>query len=138
MTVQLRETIQRLVVGYVNNKKRIQRGAIAVAVISLSWRLYNTFHNKSNNTDAPRRKGKKKRVSGDVDALFLARIAKLFKIIIPGVSSKEFWLLGLFSGFLVGRTALSLYVAELDGRITAALVQGQGKQFLKNIVFWML
>ncbi|KAI8915683.1 ABC transporter transmembrane region 2-domain-containing protein [Gorgonomyces haynaldii] len=44
----------------------------------------------------------------------------------------------MFSGFLVGRTALSLYVAELDGRITSALVQGQGKQFLKNILYWMI
>ncbi|KAI8996014.1 ABC transporter transmembrane region 2-domain-containing protein [Gaertneriomyces semiglobifer] len=73
----------------------------------------------------------------DVDALFFKRLARLLKIIIPGVSSKEFWLLNLFSGFLLGRTVLSLYIAELDGRIVSALVRGQGKAFLKYIVYWM-
>ena len=48
------------------------------------------------------KRGKKKRISGDVDAVFLARISRIFRIIIPGFTSKEFWLLCLFSGFLVG------------------------------------
>jgi ATP-binding cassette subfamily D (ALD) long-chain fatty acid import protein len=51
---------------------------------------------------------KKKRISGDVDAVFLARITRIFRIIIPGFTSKEFWLLCLFSGFLVGRQPFSL------------------------------
>lgn len=44
----------------------------------------------------------------------------------------------LFSAFLLGRTALSLFVANLDGRITSALVRGQGSLFLRNIVLWMI
>ncbi|KAL2912361.1 ATP-binding cassette long-chain fatty acid transporter pxa2 [Polyrhizophydium stewartii] len=84
-----------------------------------------------------RRKGKGG-VRAEVDAVFLQRIARILRIIIPGVSSKEFWLLNLFSGFLVGRTILSLYIAELDGRIVSALVRGQGRQFLLHIVYWML
>jgi ATP-binding cassette subfamily D (ALD) long-chain fatty acid import protein len=83
-------------------------------------------------------KKRSRQVSANVDSVFIARFKRLLAIIIPGVSSKEFLLLCLFSGFLVGRTALSLFVAELDGRITSALVRGQGREFLRNIAFWML
>lgn len=41
------------------------------------------------------------------------------------------------SCFLVLRTMLSLYVADLDGRIVSALVRGQGRLFLLRIVGWM-
>lgn len=74
---------------------------------------------------------------GQVDRLFFARLKKLISIIIPGWSSKEFLILNLFSGFLVLRTLLSLYVADLDGRIVSALVRGQKKTFLYNILMWM-
>ena len=41
------------------------------------------------------------------------------------------------SCFLVLRTMLSLYVADLDGRIVSALVRGQGRLFLLRIAGWM-
>ncbi|KAJ3129591.1 hypothetical protein HK101_005208 [Irineochytrium annulatum] len=62
---------------------------------------------------------------------------RLLKIIIPGVASKEFLILNLFSGFLVARTFLSIFVAQLDGAIVSALVGGQGKLFLIRIGYWM-
>ena len=58
-----------------------------------------------------------------VDAVFFARLWKLLKIIMPGVLSPEFWLLGLHSGFLVARTWLSVVVANLDGRLVKNLVR---------------
>lgn len=42
------------------------------------------------------------------------------------------------SFFLVLRTLISLRVAEMDGAIVKALVKGNGKEFLKRIVWWML
>jgi hypothetical protein len=54
--------------------------------------------------------------------VFFARLSKLLKIVIPGVNSKEFWMLMLHTGFLIFRTVLSVYVAELDGRIVSDLV----------------
>ena len=42
------------------------------------------------------------------------------------------------SFFLVLRTLISVRVAEMDGAIVKALVKGNGKEFLKRIVWWML
>lgn len=42
------------------------------------------------------------------------------------------------SVFLVLRTLLSLYVAELDGQLVSSLVRGKGKAFLKGLVWWQL
>lgn len=42
------------------------------------------------------------------------------------------------TGFLVIRTLISLYVAELDGKLVSALVRGKGKDFLVGILWWMV
>ena len=51
-----------------------------------------------------------------VDALFYKRFAKLIRIVIPGIRSREALLLVTHSGLLIFRTAISLYVAALDGK----------------------
>lgn len=56
---------------------------------------------------------------------------------IPGVRSKEARLIVTHTVFLVVRTLISLYVAELDGRLVSALVRGKGKEFLGGVVWWM-
>ena len=50
------------------------------------------------------------------DPLFHTRLKKLLRIVIPSLRSREAAMLALHSMFLVARTGLSLYVAELDGR----------------------
>lgn len=57
---------------------------------------------------------------------------------IPGWRSKEFRLLISHSFFLVIRTLISLYVAELDGKLVSSLVRGKGKEFFRGIVWWMI
>lgn len=53
---------------------------------------------------------------GKVDAVFYARLKRLLRIVIPSIRSKEALLLAMHSAFLVFRTVLSLYVADLDGK----------------------
>lgn len=51
-----------------------------------------------------------------VDAIFYSRLSRILKIVIPGIRSKEALLLLMHSSLLVFRTAISLYVAALDGK----------------------
>lgn len=69
---------------------------------------------------------------------FFRNLFRLLKIVIPGVKSREMRLLVSHSVFLVVRTLISLYVAELDGKLVSSLVRGKGKDFLWNIVWWMV
>ncbi|KAF1977800.1 hypothetical protein BU23DRAFT_550475 [Bimuria novae-zelandiae CBS 107.79] len=68
---------------------------------------------------------------------FFKNLLRLLKICIPGWKSKEFRLLISHSVFLVLRTMISLYVAELDGKLVSSLVRGKGKDFLWGLVWWM-
>ncbi|KAI9820743.1 MAG: hypothetical protein M1827_005113 [Pycnora praestabilis] len=69
---------------------------------------------------------------------FFKNLLRLLKIVIPGWKSKELRLLISHSVFLVVRTLISLYVAELDGRLVSNLVRGKGREFLVGIVWWMI
>jgi ATP-binding cassette subfamily D (ALD) long-chain fatty acid import protein len=69
--------------------------------------------------------------------VFFDRLNRILAIVIPSIRSKEASLLVLHSAFLLFRTLLSLYVADLDGRIVAALVRRQGRTFLLRILAWM-
>lgn len=82
------------------------------------------------------KKGKAPRV--EVDALFFERLRAILKIVIPGARSKEAMLLLMHTAFLILRTIISLYVAELDGRIVSAFVRSRTRDFLKGIATWML
>ncbi|KAK7518540.1 ABC transporter transmembrane region 2-domain-containing protein [Phyllosticta citriasiana] len=68
---------------------------------------------------------------------FFRNLFRLLKIVIPGWRSKELRLLISHTVFLVLRTLISLYVAELDGKLVSNLVRGRGKDFLTGLVWWM-
>jgi ATP-binding cassette subfamily D (ALD) long-chain fatty acid import protein len=51
-----------------------------------------------------------------VDAVFYQRLARILRLVIPGLRSKEALLLVMHSSLLIFRTAISLYVAALDGK----------------------
>lgn len=72
-----------------------------------------------------------------VDAQFWQRLRRILAIVVPSSHSKEASLLLLHSAFLLFRTALSLYVAALDGKIVSALVHGQPWVFVKRIALWL-
>ena len=54
---------------------------------------------------------------------FFRNLRKLLGIVLPGVWSKEFGLLGAHSLTLVARTFLSIYVAGLEGRMVKHIVK---------------
>lgn len=73
---------------------------------------------EASSDTVPSTKGKAgdkpKRVQ--IDAVFYARLRKILRIVIPGIRSKEAMLLIMHSCLLVFRTAISIYVANLDGK----------------------
>lgn len=73
----------------------------------------------------------------EINREFFKNLLRLLKIVIPGWKSKELKLLISHSFFLVIRTFISLYVAELDGKLVSSLVRGKGKDFFLGIVWWM-
>jgi ATP-binding cassette subfamily D (ALD) long-chain fatty acid import protein len=69
---------------------------------------------------------------------FFRNLLRLLKIVIPGWRSQELRLLISHSVFLIVRTLLSLYVAELDGKLVSYLVRGKGREFLLGLIWWMV
>ena len=51
-----------------------------------------------------------------VDAVFYQRLSRILRLVIPSLRSKEALLLVMHSSLLIFRTAISLYVAALDGK----------------------
>ena len=60
-------------------------------------------------------------VNAHVNRLFFKRLFHLLQILIPSIWSKEFMWLALHSTALVVRTFLSIYVADLDGRMVSSI-----------------
>jgi ATP-binding cassette, subfamily D (ALD), peroxisomal long-chain fatty acid import protein len=113
--VQLHPVIVTLMSRYSANKPKIQRGFLGFILAVVAWKLRSGLStSKQPKTtskptgeeviaEGPSKKGRrgKSRIVGAVDSVFFARFKRIFKIIVPGPTSKEFWLLTLFSGFLV-------------------------------------
>ncbi|ORE09286.1 hypothetical protein BCV72DRAFT_66342 [Rhizopus microsporus var. microsporus] len=96
-------------VPYINNifrqygkyRTTIQRSIIFVLILrsTLSIRRLILAMKKKETTKAPKESGtRKKKV--EVDVVFFRQLYKLLQIVMPGLRSKEFWLLVLHSGFL--------------------------------------
>ena len=65
-----------------------------------------------------------------VNKEFFKNLKWLLKIMIPRLWSKEFGLLFLHTLSLISRTFLSIYVAQLDGRIVKTIVQRDVRKFV--------
>ena len=90
---------------------------------------------KQRNVTKP---SKKKHNSPSLNAAFLKQLLKLLRISIPGLWTTEFVLLVAHTLSLVSRTFLSIYVAQLDGRLVKSIVEGNVPRFLTLIVNWIL
>ncbi|KAI0395647.1 ABC transporter transmembrane region 2-domain-containing protein [Xylariaceae sp. FL0594] len=145
----IKSAVSRLVQLYVSNRTRISRAVYLTLFLALANRIRHAISEQkaaSAREAAKRRSGttssdgqdasSKKKV--ELNREFFRSLLSLLKIVIPGTGSKEARMLFSHSFFLVIRTLISLKVAEMDGAIVKALVKGNGKEFLKRIVWWML
>ncbi|KAF1808808.1 hypothetical protein P152DRAFT_462207 [Eremomyces bilateralis CBS 781.70] len=134
---------------YLKNRTRISRTVFLTLFIALTYRIRNAISEQKAASTRPAEGSlsagtgagageatQRKRV--EINLEFFKNLLRLLKIVIPGWKSKELRLLISHSIFLVLRTLLSLYVAELDGKIVSSIVRGKGKEFLKGLVWWMV
>ncbi|CAG8491725.1 510_t:CDS:2, partial [Dentiscutata heterogama] len=124
---KIRQLIERIWNIYKNNRTTLGWSIWIFSVYFLYVRNRNSpkkkrITNEQESTAETANEGEKPKSSKvEVDSVFFERLKKLLRIIIPGIRSKELWLLIIHSFFLVFRTILSVYVAALDGRIVSAL-----------------
>lgn len=143
----LKQLLSTLTSLYLKHRTRISRGVYLTLFIALVHRIHNAISEqkaasqrqaelRSKPSTGSTPSGGKKRV--EINREFFKNLLRLLRIVIPGWKSKELRLLISHSVFLVLRTLLSLYVAELDGRLVSNLVRGKGRDFLLGIVWWMI
>lgn len=144
----VKQILSSLTSLYLRNRTRISRSVYLAFFFALAKRIHNAISEQkaaSQQVELRRRPGtsslgdeqpRKKRV--EINREFFKSLLRLLKIVIPGWRSKEFRLVLSHSVFLVLRTLLSLYVAELDGRLVSNLVRGKGKDFLLGLFWWMI
>lgn len=145
----IKRIISDLTSIYLRHRTRISRAVYLTLFIALINRIRNAISEQRaasiRQAEARKRAGtktglgeatSKKRV--ELNREFFKNLLRLLKIVIPGWRSKELRLLISHSVFLVIRTLISLYVAELDGRLVSSLVRAKGRDFLLGIVWWMV
>ncbi|KAF2668556.1 hypothetical protein BT63DRAFT_374719 [Microthyrium microscopicum] len=143
----IKRMVKQLVSLYLRNRSTISRAVFLTLIVAVLQRIRSAISEQraavrptksrtalgSGSVQDPH---KRKKV--ELDREFFKNLFRLLKIVIPGWKSKEFRLLISHSIFLVLRTLLSLYVAELDGKLVSNLVRGKGKDFLWGLVWWMM
>lgn len=135
---------------YLKHRTSISRAVYLTLFVALANRIRNAISEQKAAASRQRQRdalpsratgsspdfvGQKRKV--ELNREFFRNLFRLLKIVIPGVRSKEMRLLVSHTVFLVIRTLISLYVAELDGKLVSALVRGKGREFLWGIVWWM-
>ncbi|KAJ9201617.1 hypothetical protein DTO164E3_3510 [Paecilomyces variotii] len=146
----LRHLLRTVTDLYLKHRTRVSRGLYLALALALAKRIHNAVaEQKAASQRQAERRGRPgtsslggdagtSRKKVELNREFLRNLLRLLKIVIPGWKSKELRLLVSHSVFLVLRTMLSLYVAELDGRLVSNLVRGKGKDFLFGLVWWMM
>ncbi|KAH0562006.1 hypothetical protein GP486_003288 [Trichoglossum hirsutum] len=134
---------------YLKNRTNISRAVYLTLFIALINRIRNAI-SEQKAASARLSAARKRPVTGTIEEEatsrkkvelnreFFRNLFRLLKIVVPGWKSKELRLLISHSVFLVVRTLISLYVAELDGRLVSSLVRGKGREFLVGLVWWMM
>lgn len=145
----VKHLISSLTELYLGHRTKISRAVYLTLFVALINRVHNAIseqkaaaipHPQLQRVDASAAESAaapaRRRV--ELNREFLTNLMRLLKIVIPGWRSKELRLVISHSVFLLVRTLISLYVAELDGKLVSSLVRGKGKEFLKGIVWWMM
>lgn len=153
-SLSVRSIVAQLTSLYLDNRTRISRAVWITLFVALANRIRHavTEQKAASDRDAAQRESRSRTTTSADDASnngnkkkkvelnreFFRALLRLLRIVIPTWRSKEARLLISHSFFLVVRTLISVKVAAMDGQIVKSLVRGNGREFLKRIVWWML
>lgn len=70
---------------------------------------------------------------GDVDEAFWKRIRVLVKHVVPTWHCKEASYIAIQAALLIARTLLSIWLADVNGRVVKAIVNKDLMQFVRRI-----
>ena len=103
-----------------------------MAVLLLLW---GSTSGDRGNSARKYNKGKGRRQSkgGLVDADFMKKIKRLIKIVFPSKSCKESKYIVILTLLLVLRTQMSIWLADVNGRIVKAIIERNWNLFLKRV-----
>ena len=127
---------------YSSNYNSIQRVLRVVYMVGVTFGLLHMFwprkrSAKAKEADKAKPSSNMQRKKVTLDHVFYARLFRLLRIIFPTWRSKQTGYLFGLSATLLIRTLISLYVAELDGRIVSSLVRGDKRMFFLRVIAWM-
>ena len=75
----------------------------------------------------------KKSGRGNVDQAFWDRLGRLIKIVLPDYTCKEARYIYFLTALLVVRTMMSIWLADVNGRVVKAIVNKSFSEFLQKV-----
>lgn len=145
-----RQLVSSLSSLYLKHRTKVSRTVYLTFFVALLSRIHSAISEQkaasihqetvrqqvAGLSDGRAQAGAKKRV--ELNREFFRNLLRLLRIVVPGWKSRELGLIISHSAFLVARTLISLYVADLDGKLVSSLVRGKGTEFLLGVVWWMV
>ena len=94
----------------------------------------STSGDRGNSARKYQKGGKRKSVKGGlVDADFMKKIKRLLKIVFPNYTCKESKYIAILTLLLILRTQMSIWLADVNGRIVKSIVERNWNLFLKRV-----
>ena len=77
-------------------------------------------------------------MKGNVDANFIKRVKELLKVAVPTWTGKEMKYICILTLLLVTRTQLSIWLADVNGRVVKAIVERDFSKFCWRVSLFEL
>lgn len=107
--------------------------ALAAIVIAIIYQFTKGKKSSQSGTRSTRPANERKKGRGNVDNEFWTRLSKLTKIVLPDWTCKEARYIFLLTGLLIIRTMMSIWLADVNGKVVKAIVNKSFPEFLQRI-----